>query len=152
MSDFTILIDNREGKPYSFSDYPVNTESVTLETSDYALKDDGFRNENDTFIPYFGVERKSQGDFLSSITWERDRFRKEIRRADSWENPLPVMVESPWRVFKNENYYRDVNFNSIEGTVNHWVEAMNCEFFFKSNRADAERATYEFLRWRKESL
>jgi ERCC4-type nuclease len=151
MTDFTILIDNREQKPYSFEEYPVETEEVTLETSDYVLKGDGFWNNNDTFIPYFGTERKSQDDFLNSITWERDRFRKEIRRADGWDNPLPIMVESPWRVFQNENYYRDVNRNAIEGTVNQWANNYNCEFFFKNDRADAERATYEFLRWRHES-
>jgi hypothetical protein len=148
MSDFTILVDNREGKPYSFEDYPVETEEVTLETSDYVLKDDGFWNINETFVPYFGVERKSQGDWLNSITWERDRFRREIERADGWENPMPVMIESPWHVFQNENYYRDVNFSSIEGTVNHWVDAMNVDFFFANNRQDAEEKTYNFLRWR----
>lgn len=152
MSDFTILIDNREGKPYSFEDYPVDTKSVTLETSDYVLEGDGFWNRNNTFVPYFGVERKSQSDFLNSITWERDRFRREIERAANWSAPLPVMIESPWLVFQNENYYRDVNFNSIEGTVSHWSESLNVEFFFKQDRADAERATYQFLRWRNEQV
>lgn len=148
MGDFTILVDNREGKPYTFKDYPVDTESVTIETSDYVLKGDGFWNNNDTFIPYFGVERKSQGDWLNSITWERDRFRAELERAANWENPMPVMIESPWSVFQNENYYRDVNFASIEGTASHWSDSLNVSFFFKDDRADSEQATYEFLKWR----
>lgn len=148
MSEFTVLIDSREGKPYTFEEYPVDTEVVTIETSDYVLDGDGFWNNDDTFIPYYGVERKSQGDFLNSITWERDRFRAEVRRADGWDSPMPIMVESPWFVFKSGSYYRDVNPNAIKGTVEQWADSYNCDFFFADDRADAERKTYNFLKWR----
>lgn len=137
MTEFTIVVDTREQKPYQFEDYPVTLIDEALETGDYAVEGK----------PGFTVERKSKSDFLSSITHDRDRFEREIQRADGWEAPLPVVVEAPWLDFTQGNYYPDINPNSVIGTVEKWPEYYNVDFFFRNDRSDAEQFTFEFLQW-----
>ena len=140
MSEFTILVDSREQKPFTFEGYSVETEEATLETGDYAVK--GKYGESG-----FAVERKAKSDFLNSITHERDRFEREIERADGWNAPLPVVVEAPWLEFTQGNYYRDINPNSIIGTVEKWPNYYNVDFFFSDSREEAESKTFDFLKW-----
>jgi ERCC4-type nuclease len=148
MSDFTIICDTREQKGYSFDDYPVDTVEKTLETGDYAVQQPGYYGKNGTYIPPFAIERKGKGDFVSSITSRnRERFKREIKRAADWPAPMPIVVEAPWIVFQQGNFYLDMHPNRISGTVDAWDEAYNCQFFFKNNRADAERFTYQMLDW-----
>lgn len=143
----TVFVDTREKRPWDFEDYPVETVEQKLETADYALQDDGSWDDG-SFVPNYGIERKAKGDFLSSITHERDRFEDELERADGWDSRMPIVVEAPWLVFKQGDYYPNIHPNSIKGTVNKWPEYYNVEFFFSSDREDAENITYEFLAWR----
>jgi ERCC4-type nuclease len=149
MNEFTILRDTREqeGYGYLFEDYPIEVKEVTLKTGDYAVQQPGYYGKNGWYFPPFAVERKAKSDFLSSITHERDRFEDEIERASDWESPMPIVVEEPWLSFKQGNFYRDVPVNSIIGTVEKWPEYKNCEFFFKNDEADAEKFTYQMLKW-----
>lgn len=147
MSEFTIIIDSREQKPYTFDDYNVETKEATMKTGDYAVQQPGYYNQNGTYAAPFAVERKGKSDFLNSITHERDRFEREIQRADGWKAPMPVVVEAPWITFTQGNYYRNINPNSIIGTVEKWPDHYNVDFFFRPDRKDAEKFTYEFLRW-----
>lgn len=149
MSEFTVLRDTREqeGYGYYFEDYPVDVTEVKLETGDYAAQEPGYYGKNGKYIPPFAVERKAKGDFVSSITADRDRFEREIERASNWESPMPIVIESPLLNFKNENYYADVHPNAIMGTIDKWPNYKNCEFFFKQNQVDAEKFTFELLRW-----
>lgn len=143
----TVLCDTRENKPFPFDDYPVETKDVKLETGDYAVQQRGYYNDKGNYKAPFAVERKAPDDFLKSITWERDRFKREIRRADGWDAPMPVVIEKPWLYFSQENYYRDIHSSQVEGTVDKWTAAYNVDFYFKNNRADAERLTYDFLKY-----
>lgn len=147
MSEFTILIDTREQKPYSFEGYPVETKDVKLETGDYAVQEPGYYGKNGMYIPPFAVERKAKSDFLNSITHERDRFERELVRADGWDAPMPIVIEAPWLDFKQGNYYPNIHPNSIKGTVEKWPGKYNIDMFFKSTKSDAEQFTFEFLRW-----
>ena len=65
-----VVIDSREQHPLSFSS-AVQTEVAALPIGDYSIK--GL--EDDVVI-----ERKSLGDLLGSITHERERFGKELRK------------------------------------------------------------------------
>lgn len=150
MSEFTILRDTREKDDYGyyFEDYPVNVKEVTLTTGDYAVEEPGYYGKRKTYHTPFAVERKAKGDFVSSLTEpSRSRFEDEIARADDWEAPMPVVVEAPWMDFKNGNYYHNLHFNSIKGTVDKWPEYKNVDFFFKQSTSEAEKFTFEFLKW-----
>jgi hypothetical protein len=60
MAVFTILVDNREQKPWLFEGYPVETRNVTLKTGDYTLEQFcEYDDANDTYIPNLAVERKA---------------------------------------------------------------------------------------------
>ena len=149
MSKFTVLRDTREheGHGYWFEDYPVEVKEQKMKTGDYAVQEQGYYNHNGTYVPPFAVERKAKGDFLGSITHERDRFEAELERADGWDAPMPIIVEEPWITFTQGNYYRQINPNSIIGTVEKWPGYYNVDFFFADDAEDAERLTFEFLDW-----
>ena len=113
MAVFTILVDRREQKPWLFENYPVDTKEVTLETGDYTIAElCEYNDEYDTYVPSLAVERKSGPDLLQSITHGHDRFRREIVRAEDWDEPLQIYVEEPWGTFMNNRKfmdYRDVS-------------------------------------------
>jgi len=152
MSEFTIYVDSREQKPYHFRRYPVDTEEKTLETGDYCVAADGRAIGDNSFDPHYATERKSGKDFLESITWQRDRFEDELARASSFSNRMPVIVEEPWGHFEQENYYKDVNFNSIEGTIDCHPDMYYMDYFFTRDRTKAEQLHYEFLKHRWKNI
>lgn len=78
-----IIIDTREQKPLSFS---IKTKLEALSFGDYALNDSTFSHD-------CHIERKSLGDFYSTLSIGLERFKREIERAkDSY---LIVLVEEP---------------------------------------------------------
>lgn len=149
MPEFNVLRDTREqdGYGYYFEDYPVLVKETTLTTGDYAVEEPGYYGRNKTYHTPFAVERKAKGDFVSSLSSDRERFEDEIARADAWDAPMPVIIEAPYLVFQQGDYYQDVHPNSIVGTVEKWPQYKNVDFFFADNSTDAEQRTYEFLRW-----
>lgn len=149
MNKFTILRDTREqeGYGYYFEDYPVDVKEVTLTTGDYAVEEPGYYGRNKTYHPPFAVERKAEDDLISSITADRDRFEDEIDRADDWEAPMPVIVESTRKRLENGAYYAKVHPNSVIGTIEKWPTYKNVDFFLSNNLDDGEKRAYEFLNW-----
>lgn len=145
----TILCDTREQKGYDFEGYPVETDRVTLTTGDYTLAEFCEHDDDlDTYHPTLAVERKSAGDFLSSITADRKRFKNEIKRAEDWNEPLEVVVEEPWTTFThnlNLMQYRDISPENVEATIQTWAEHYNVNFHFFADRVTAERFTYDTL-------
>ena len=70
----TIIIDTREQTPLAFQNLPC--EVGTLQTGDYSIK---------WFEDHFIVERKSVSDLVGSVTFERDRFERELVRMRGYE-------------------------------------------------------------------
>jgi len=58
MSDFTIIVDSREQKPYLFGGYTCGVKKSGLKTGDYSIE--GYENS-------ICVERKSKEDLYSSL-------------------------------------------------------------------------------------
>lgn len=145
----TILRDNREQKPWAFSDQPASVSDATISTGDYTLAEFcEHDDELDTYQPNFAIERKSGPDFISSITADRQRFRSELERAAEWEEPMPVLIEHPMTTFKRGldfMKYRNVSWASVKGTVDSWQRHYNVEFIFTGGRQEAQRRAFELL-------
>lgn len=145
----TILRDTREQRPWTFDGCGIETRDVTLATGDYTVSACCARDpETDTYWPAFAVERKSGHDFLTSLTWERDRFKAELRRASDWAQPLSVVVETSWETLlrgRGPAAWRDVHPNQIVGTVSAWGRQFNVEFRFTENRRRAELCAFLLL-------
>lgn len=146
-----IYQDTREKKPWKLRRYPCETEEVRLVTGDYCLAGDGTMTD-DGFDPNFVVERKGQGDFLQSITWERDRFEAELERADSFEHRMPIIVEQNLQYFKDGRHYPDVPPNSITATIDAHAEMYNVDYYFTRDRQRAAQLGFEFLEWRADNI
>lgn len=78
-----MVIDTREQKPLKFEG--LNIISSKLECGDYAVTKDA----------NLVVERKSMGDFFSTLSGGIERFEREIERAEKLGIYIVVMVESP---------------------------------------------------------
>ena len=140
---FTIIRDTREQKPYEFKDYPVSIRDQALPTGDYSVE--GYETE-------FAIERKTKSDFLRSITFERDRFQREVGRATGFINPMVIVVEAPYIDFKTGRYFNDIPVKSITNTVASWQSRYNVDFIFEDDRSRGERRTYlQLTEWLLES-
>ena len=145
----TVLRDTREQRPWSFEGCPVETRDVTLSTGDYAVPTHCFYNpERDTYHPQFAVERKSGHDFLTALTRERERFKRELQRAVQWTQPLPVVVETSWETLLRNHgcmAWRDIHPNQVTGTVEAWIDHYNVAFHFTETRRRAELCAFLLL-------
>jgi len=145
----TVLRDNREQQPWTFDGYAVETRDVTLSTGDYALPANCAHDaEADTYHPQFAIERKSGHDFITALTWERDRFTSELQRAAEWTQPLTVVVEVSWETLlcnRGPMTWRDIHPNQIAGTVSAWTRHYNVAFHFAESRQRAELCAFLLL-------
>lgn len=145
----TILRDTREQRPWTFEGCPVETRDVTLSTGDYTVPSQCTSDtETATYRPRFAVERKSANDFLTALTWERERFTRELRRASQWTHPLAVVVESSWQtLLRNRGCMarRDIHPSQVAGTVLAWRTHYNVAFYFAETRRQAERCAFLLL-------
>lgn len=145
----TVLRDTRERRPWEFRPFDVEVRDETIATGDYAVAAHCSRDPSTgTYRPRFAIERKTCQDFLTAITWERDRFVAELERAADWPQPLSVVVETSWeRLLRNEDCmrWRDVHPNQIVGTVDAWARHYNVEFRFADGRDRAEQCGFLLL-------
>jgi ERCC4-type nuclease len=149
MVHLTILRDNREQKPWEFDEFDVTLRNVTLNTGDYTLAEFCEVDDNDTYYPKYAVERKSGSDFLQSITSNRERFKREIKRASDWECPLKVIIEEPKEPSRyHDDYFMklaDISRSNILGTVDSWERYYNVNFVFAGNRSRAQQKAHSAL-------
>jgi len=135
MTEFVVVCDTREQLPYEFSD-DVEVVHEKLDTGDYTVQ--GFEK-------VFAVERKSLPDLLKSITWERERFKREIIRSEELLG-FAVVVESSLQDVLNWNYHREVHPNAVMGTVRNWKKYHCVDFVWAGDRESAELETLSILR------
>lgn len=149
MVHLNILRDNREQKPWSFDNFPANVEGKTINTGDYTLAEFCRHDpEKDTYYPRYAIERKGGDDFISSITRDMNRFKKEMKRASGWESPLLVLIEEPKVIFKRGNgfmQYRDVPSSQIFGTVGTLERNYNVTFEFAGTRERCQQIAFDAL-------
>ena len=137
----TILIDSREQLPYSF--YDTNVVRTGMETGDYTIK--GFED-------VFAVERKSFDDLANTLGAGRERFEREVQRAQKFEEFTVVIEASLDMLMERDHsggcphYYSNIHPNSILGTVRKWPDKYpTLEFYWAGDRAGAKAKTLQLL-------
>jgi len=88
--EFTILIDQREKRPYSFAGYPVDIQTCHLKTGDYSLRTEA----EDFSTSGICIERKSKSDLFQSLSHHRARFEREWTRMDNYEYAALIIEDS----------------------------------------------------------
>jgi len=88
-----IFIDTREQKPLNFN----KSKSLKLDFGDYTV--------GGTNYDYTYVDRKSEGDFKSTMSVGFDRFKKELERARQFNSFLYIVVESNVEKIKKNNVF-----------------------------------------------
>ena len=88
-----IFIDTREQKPLSFK----KSKNLKLDFGDYTVGGDHYS--------YTYVDRKSEGDFKSTMSVGFDRFKKELERAREFNSFLYVVIESDIEKIKKNNVF-----------------------------------------------
>jgi ERCC4-type nuclease len=101
-----ILIDSREKTAFPLPD-GVTWEVHGLREGDYATR---------KLLPFARCERKSVGDYSSSISHEADRFDREMIRLRAYRWRF-VIVEGSLREFAEVGRVSLVHFNAIVGSV-----------------------------------
>jgi ERCC4-type nuclease len=139
-----ITIDTREQRPFTFADeryQGTTTEPRALLLGDYSLAG----------LPdLVAVERKSLPDLIACLSRGRDRFERELQRAQGWE-AFAVVVEASWADLASGNYRSRLNPHAACQSVLAFTARYRIPFIFAGGRAAAEYATWGFLRQYLES-
>ena len=147
---FTVVVDSREQLPYEFSGMvgpagdmlAIPTVVRGLASGDYSIE--GMEDQ-------LAVERKSMDDLFSSVTWDRDRFEREIERMNSYRSAF-VVIEATWPEIMNPVEHRPGWINqaeprSVEGTIVAWsIRYPNVHWWLCGDRRGAECRTFSILR------
>lgn len=147
MTEYSIVVDSREKKPYSF--YGKDTIRDGLETGDYTIQ--GYED-------VFAVERKTLDDLANTLGAGRERFERELERAQEFEE-FVVIVESDKELLNDRNgdghcphYYSKIWPNSILGTVEKWPNKYDTlSFEWTGDRATGKARTLDLLeKWKNQ--
>jgi len=144
----TILIDEREKKPYDFNaitdgETEFEEREARLDVGDYTL--DGIET-------VAAVERKTLDDLARSLGKARDRFEDEMVRAQSCSEFVVVIEARKSSVFAYRdqnscpNYYSNIYPDSIASTVESWSQKYNTlRFEWAGSRQQGAKETLYWL-------
>lgn len=129
-----IIIDTREQAPFDFGGR-VQTVRMGLETGDYSLA--GFES-------IVTVERKSLPDYVSSLTWQRDRFLRECERLAAF--PIKaIVVEGSFGDLVHGKYGTKATPQSLIGSTIKLLTDFGLPVVFCDCRTYAERFVERML-------
>jgi hypothetical protein len=131
-----VVIDTREQRPYRFDPRFVIVTRRGPPAGDYSVA--GHEHE-------VAVERKSLGDFVSSVIHERERFERELARLSGYETSC-VLVEADLRDIVNGRYRSCAHPNSVLGSMIALIVDYRVPILFCSTREIAGRLTAGILR------
>jgi DNA excision repair protein ERCC-4 len=100
-----VLIDTREQAPWSFSIERCTTERKAVPYGDYSIA--GYDLE-------VSIERKELNDFVNTIIWDWQRFRRELRRLATYRFTC-IAVEANVADVGAHKYRSETNPHSILG-------------------------------------
>jgi ERCC4-type nuclease len=131
---FVIFVDSREQCPPPFP-AGVTLERVTMSEADYTTP---------TLQGIAVIERKSAGDFASTLTAGRERFEDELRRLDGYKWKAIVVESDLSFVYRVSQAHP----NSILGTIASFYARHDLPTLFAVNPAGAGRLIAGILkRW-----
>ena len=139
-SSMKIFIDTREQKPLKFS----NSEDMKLDFGDYTAAGD--------FYSYTYIDRKSEGDFKSTLSsGNLDRFKRELDRAREFNSYVFVVIESNLEKIKKRNVFAShrVNLPYIWHNmrlISHEYKDV-CQFVFAQSRKGSEKIIPKILKY-----
>lgn len=137
-SDVRIMIDTREQYPFDIK----NSFFSKIDVGDYTAVGDHY--------DYTYVDRKAQGDFISTLSKSSfERFRKEMLRCRNLEVQLFIVVEGSIEDIRNRKAYKK-NQASVEHTFHNMRLIQEefsdvCQFVFARDREDAQDITERIL-------
>jgi len=126
------IIDSREQKPYQFQGEAV---IASLKTGDYSLL--GLES-------VAAVERKELSDFINCVTFDRERFLRELDRASDFRR-FWVVIEGTIDQIERGQYRSKVKPESVLGSIAAWENRFNVRFVFAGNRQTGERTAKRLL-------
>lgn len=133
-----VLYDTREQNPIEALPGVV-MRRVTMETGDYTTEK----------LQAIGVlERKSVGDFSSSISHGRERFEDELRRLRTYRFRAIVVEGEIGDTWRNNGLHP----HSVIGTCASFFARSDCPVLFGGSRAGAARLIFGILRRWQERL
>lgn len=146
LSPFVVVVDTREQLPYTFAGLttraakgrrPLEVPTVRrgLKTGDYTIV--GMED-------CLAVERKSKSDLYGSITYGRDRFKREHERLSGlqWAH---VVVEASLADALTPPEGNRTSPRSVLGTIASWPTRYGVQWWFADNRQLAEILTYQLM-------
>jgi ERCC4-type nuclease len=120
----TLVQDSREQLGYQDL-FQSSCVIATLESADYTVL--GLEN-------LIGIERKSLSDLLNSLTNNRERFERELRRARSFHKFFILLECSPSDLLVNSfGKFSQAHPRSIWGSLCTWMTRYH-PFIFGGNR------------------
>ena len=124
--DLEIVIDTRENQPLPFK----NVKKFALDFADYTAS--GSRYD------YTFVERKSEGDFKSTMSQNFSRFRREMSRAKAMDSYVFIVIDSDIKKIKKQNHFGSHRanlkfiFHNMKALCHEFPQT--CQFIFSGNR------------------
>ncbi len=140
MTEFKIVIDTREQRPYTFQNIkpePPETVMQGLTTGDYSLA--GLEDQ-------ICVERKSMVDLFGSVGKGRARFEREVERMSKFDYAALVIESDLSSIFVNPPARSKMNPKAVFRTIISWSVKYNVCVWPMWNREVAERVTYLVLK------
>lgn len=150
---FTVLVDTREQKPWTFGG--INGEGryagnvIEVPTQRCRLVD------GDYSVGFFGleiaIERKSKEDLYSSVV-KRDNFEGRLARMDTKRRELgdysyfAVVVEAELNdCLHNPPHYSRLNPKALNRTVMAWRQRYRVDWYFLPGREFSEKYVYRMF-------
>lgn len=142
-ANMTVVIDTQEQLPYMFSG--CRTFHKSLGEGDYSIE--GWENK-------ISIERKSANDFYGSIvnnkdTNNRDRLEREFERMKSYKFKALVIEEEEQDILCPEMYGRDINRNSIYGSIISFEVKYGLHVYYGSRKYCENKILNWFIYWIK---
>ena len=130
-SDFTIIVDTREQRPFCFKD----AVTKALVAGDYSVL--GMEDR-------VAVERKSKTDAYASLGKDRARLKREFERLSRYEYAAMV-IEASLSDFLRPPDFSQMRPSSAINTLISWSVKYGVYIFFADARSLARALTYRIL-------
>ena len=132
--DVVVLVDNREQQPWDLS--PLRMESGTLQSGDYSLAADGWRD-------LIRIERKSLPDLIGVVGAGRDRFEREVERLQAFPTRV-LIVEANWSDIDAGDWRGKTTPKTVRNSLGSWM-VRGVNVVMAGNRERAQEIARELL-------